>query len=683
MSAVGGVSSVRADRSRNVDRIGFIGTGMMGRPMIAKLLQAGYSVNVYDIDPAAATDVLKKGARWHNAPRDAARDCGIVITCLPLPRDVFDNMVGERGALAGMPPESIWIDTSTTDYHNTLEIARLAAAIGVHSLEAPVSNLSHMGVDFANVSFFVGGSSEAYVRCEAVLQIMGAVSFHVGDIGQGQSVKLLTNLLFYTAAVASGNALCRSVRAGVPAQQAWRNFAGSSANSVAIEQFAPFLLDGSYDRSCTLEITVKDMGLTVQLANQLRVGLPLGRAVEKRFSLAGRKFDRYDSHLRVIELAEVVFGVRLQVPGYHAPSKYGANPTHPPDQEFLTDPVGRIKPKLEHVFPLDDIPLSGIQIRLLKSLVGELTQVNRLILDEAFDLGRGMGLSDPLIHEVITWSVGASAWSDSQNGQYDNKQLVYPAVALAKPTTIPNLICPCTEEPVMNTRDQQTTLEQAARKRIKDSHDLDGDVDRLTRFYRGWASSYELDVGQDRYCGPMIVAELAGTVQTAYLANERAAIAILDAGCGTGLVGVELERLGFRLIDGIDLSEAMAEQARQTGVYRDVQGDVDLNGPLPEYSSATYDITVCCGVFTLGHIRPDALRELARVTRPNGFVIVSTRKSYAEATSFEDEVRRLQDAGVLVTAHCLKDGRYIAEEDAHYWVFKVTDKANAPTEEQL
>ncbi|CDX47013.1 Methyltransferase type 11 [Mesorhizobium sp. ORS 3359] len=235
----------------------------------------------------------------------------------------------------------------------------------------------------------------------------------------------------------------------------------------------------------------------------------------------------------------------------------------------------------------------------------------------------------------------------------------------------------------MNNLDQRTALERAARQRIKDSHALNGDVHRLTHFYRGWANSYESDVGRDGYCGPTVVAELAGTVQTAYLGNKRAAIAILDAGCGTGLVGVELKRLGFQLIDGIDLSEEMAKEARETGVYRHVQGDVDLNGPLSDYSGATYDITVCCGVFTLGHIRPDALGELARVTRPNGFIIASTRKSYAETTCFEDEVRRLRDAGVLVTTQCLNDGRYIAEEGAHYWVFQVPDNASAPTEKQL
>ncbi|CDX52840.1 Type 11 methyltransferase [Mesorhizobium plurifarium] len=229
-----------------------------------------------------------------------------------------------------------------------------------------------------------------------------------------------------------------------------------------------------------------------------------------------------------------------------------------------------------------------------------------------------------------------------------------------------------------------TAPEQAARERMKVSHGLNGDAVRLAHLYRGWASDFDLDQARVGYCGPSVVAELAGAVQTAYLARSRNEIAILDAGCGTGLVGVELERLGFRLIDGFDLSEEMAEKARQTGVYRHARGNVDLNGPLSDHASASYDLTVCCGVFTLGHVGPAGLRELARVTRPNGFVVASTRKSYAETTSFEGEIRRLQDEGVLVTAQCLRNGRYVAEEDAHYWVFRVPEeKASAQEEPKL
>lgn len=233
----------------------------------------------------------------------------------------------------------------------------------------------------------------------------------------------------------------------------------------------------------------------------------------------------------------------------------------------------------------------------------------------------------------------------------------------------------------MDTVGQQKALRQAAQKRIKASHAFDGDPDRLAQYYREWAESYELDVERERYCGPSIVAELAAAVQAAYIGRERAATVILDAGCGTGLVGVQLEHLGFRLIDGFDLSQTMAEMARQTGVYRNVEDDVDLNRPpIPDYSSASYDLTVCCGVFTLGHVDPNGLRELARVTRPNGFVIASTCKGYAGAMSFEDEVMCLQEAGVLAPEQCLNDGRFLGEEEAHYWTLRVLEK---PPEQRL
>lgn len=155
---------------------------------------------------------------------------------------------------------------------------------------------------------------------------------------------------------------------------------------------------------------------------------------------------------------------------------------------------------------------------------------------------------------------------------------------------------------------------QAAQKPIKASPAAGGDADCLAQYYREWAHSYELDVDRECYRGPSIVAKLAGAVQAAYIGRDRAATAILDAGCG--LVGIQLKQLGFRLIDGFDLSGALAEMARETGVYRNVEEDI-LNRPLSDYSSASSDMTVCCGVVTLGHVHPQALRELARDHAPD------------------------------------------------------------------
>lgn len=213
--------------------------------------------------------------------------------------------------------------------------------------------------------------------------------------------------------------------------------------------------------------------------------------------------------------------------------------------------------------------------------------------------------------------------------------------------------------------------ESAARERIHASHVLDGDPSELAGFYRRWADSYNVDVEREGYCGPSIVAELVGALQTAYLDEDRSTVRIVDAGCGTGLAGLHLARLGFETIDGFDLSREMAVKARQTGVYREVLEEVDLNQPLSTYKDGSYDIAVCCGVFTLGHVRPSALGELARITRPGGFLLVSTRKSYFDTMPFEAEVSALRRAGVLELTQCLRNGHYVSEEGAHYWVFRV------------
>jgi len=181
--------------------IGFIGTGSMGRPMIHELLKKGYPVKVFDKYKSAADSVVAAGAVWADSPRDAALDCQVVITCLPLPEDVLENMLGDKGALAGMKAGSTWIDTSTTDYHNTLRIAKEAKKCGVYSIEGPVSNLSHMGVDFANSSIYCAGDREGYDMSLEVLNTITKISFYVGDIGSAQTTKLLTNLLFYGEAM--------------------------------------------------------------------------------------------------------------------------------------------------------------------------------------------------------------------------------------------------------------------------------------------------------------------------------------------------------------------------------------------------------------------------------------------------------------------------------------------------
>ena len=387
-------------------QITFIGTGAMGKPMVRELMKSGYSVKVYDKYKTAAEPILAEGAIWADTPRESAVGSDIVFTCLPLPEHVFENMTGANGALEGMHSAAIWVDTSTTDYHNTLRIAEEAKKKGVLSLESPVSNLSHMGADFANTSIYIGGDKEAYDRIKEVLNTISKISFHVAKIGEAQTVKLITNLLFYTDTVVCCECLAIAQEAGIPLHWMWEKTLSTEAFSVSVEQFMPFLFDGSYDNSCTLEIGHKDMNLTCDLADELQVALPLGRIVRDHYNETMRRWDSQDGHIIVCKITEDDNHISLKIPGFVSPSKYGANPNYIRSGDMVTDHYGRMKPKLPDSYKAPAFQASPSQQELFDILMNYMAYINHIVYQECFDLGMGMGLDKELLEEVILWSVG-------------------------------------------------------------------------------------------------------------------------------------------------------------------------------------------------------------------------------------------------------------------------------------
>ena len=192
---------------------------------------------------------------------------------------------------------------------------------------------------------------------------------------------------------------------------------------------------------------------------------------------------------------------------------------------------------------------------------------------------------------------------------------------------------------------------------------LDGDPRKVREYYESWAKDYEADVDSADYSGPAIAARLLPQ----YLVPGDARL--LDAGCGTGLVGRELGALGYSGIDGFDLSESMAQRASQTGCYREVRGGVDIMRA-DEIYPPDYDAVVSIGVFTLGHVPAAALEVLVDLARPGGILLLSTRTHYYDETDFRDVVERLLAAGTLELLQCLRDAPYNRDGGAHYWVFR-------------
>ena len=209
-----------------------------------------------------------------------------------------------------------------------------------------------------------------------------------------------------------------------------------------------------------------------------------------------------------------------------------------------------------------------------------------------------------------------------------------------------------------------------ADERISDSDEieaalqLDGDPEHIKTFYEDWAKTYNLDTSDAEWIGPGIIARLLQQ----HLPDTDASL--LDAGCGTGFVGIELKALGYNQIDGFDLSAPMAQQAIETGAYREVLGDIDMMLAADSYAEGSYDAVLSAGVFTLGHVPPEALQVLVQLTRPDGLLAVSTRSHYYDQTNYQQVVDDLVADGRIETIHSMMDAPYTEEKKGHYWVYR-------------
>lgn len=194
------------------------------------------------------------------------------------------------------------------------------------------------------------------------------------------------------------------------------------------------------------------------------------------------------------------------------------------------------------------------------------------------------------------------------------------------------------------------------------------------RLYDEWAASYDADMASSAfdYLSPAICSRkvLENTSPGADKLDQS--LAILDAGCGTGLVGLKLRELGAGVIDGVDLSTGMLDIARKAGVYRNLQ-EADLSVPMKQFQNNSYDVLICCGTLTHGHVGPKpALEEFCRVTKKGGLVVATVLGDIWESGGYKNEVERLEKEGVMgVVESGMEDYRRGAKVKAVVLVLRV------------
>ena len=263
--------------------VGFIGLGLMGRPMAANLLKAGYEVTVWNRTASRADELVAQGAKRAATTREVAAVSEVVFTIVSDPPALESVLWGNDGVFAGLKRGSVLVDSSTVSPALERRVAAAAAAQGSEFLEAPVTG-GTWGAEKGELVFMVGGEEATLKRVEPVLGVMGKKWFHLGPHGAGQTVKLAMNLLLALEAEAFAESLALVRSAGLPGEKLFEVMQTSMGRSGLLDIKGPMMLKGEYKPSFPLRLMHKDMGLALDLANQLGVPLPSSAATREVLS---------------------------------------------------------------------------------------------------------------------------------------------------------------------------------------------------------------------------------------------------------------------------------------------------------------------------------------------------------------------------------------------------------------
>ena len=263
--------------------VGFIGLGLMGRPMAANLLKAGFDVTVWNRTASRADELVAQGAKLAATPRAVASASEVVITIVSDPAALESVLWGESGVFAGLQRGSVLIESSTVSPALERRAAAAAVAQAAEFLEAPVTG-GTWGAEKGELVFMVGGDAATLKRVEPVLGAMGKKWFHLGPHGAGQTVKLAMNLLLVLEVEAFAEALALVTRAGLSGEKLFEVMQTSMGRSGLLDIKGPMMLKGEYKPSFPLRLMHKDMSLALDLANQLGVPLPSAAATREVLS---------------------------------------------------------------------------------------------------------------------------------------------------------------------------------------------------------------------------------------------------------------------------------------------------------------------------------------------------------------------------------------------------------------
>lgn len=255
-------------------KLGFIGVGIMGKPMAKNLIDAGYKLIAYDIVEKALNEIVEHGAERGTSPKNVAQKSDIIITMLPNSPDVRKAVLGENGVIEGVREGQILIDMSSIAPLVSREVAEELKKKGVETLDGPVSG-GQEKAQAGTLAIMVGGKREVFEECKEILEVMGGSVTLVGDIGAGQTTKLANQIIVAINIAAAAEALTMGKKAGVDPEAIFNAIRGGLAASQCLEDKAPRMFEGRYDPGFRIRLHVKDLTNVLETSRELHTAMPL------------------------------------------------------------------------------------------------------------------------------------------------------------------------------------------------------------------------------------------------------------------------------------------------------------------------------------------------------------------------------------------------------------------------
>jgi len=286
-------------------RVGWIGTGVMGRWMCQHIMNKGYKATVYNRSREKAKPLLDAGAAWADTPKAVAEKSDVTFAIVGFPKDVREVFLGAQGALAGSRAGCVLVDMTTSDPSLAREIYEAAKGKGVGTVDAPVSG-GDVGAKNAALSIMVGGDGDAVEAVRPLLECMGKTIVHQGPAGAGQHTKMVNQVLIATNMIGVCEALLYGYKAGLDLKTVLQSVGGGAAASWSLNNLGPRIIDRNFDPGFFVEHFIKDMGIALDEAKRMGLALP-GLALANQLYLAvqAQGWGRKGTHALMLALEQL------------------------------------------------------------------------------------------------------------------------------------------------------------------------------------------------------------------------------------------------------------------------------------------------------------------------------------------------------------------------------------------